>query len=464
MTRRPQRPMKNLASVVALLLSVSAWGCTRPAASEGAPVQPAAPAPVPTPALAKTTPSTTPGQAAGPARPKEPLNVILLTIDSMRADMPWAGYDKAIAPHLTEFAKECVVYENHRSVSSYTAQTVATLLSGRYASTLYRTGTFFTNYSDANEWVTEPLQAKGVRTMAVQAHLYFDRASGLKQGFDIWRMVPGLVWNAQTDENVTGAKSVDAMVSLLADPANTKGQFFLWNHLMDPHDKYVKHEESPDFGKDNRGRYDSEMWFVDQQLGRFFEFAKKQPWWGRTAVIISADHGEAFGDHGMHKHAFEIWEVLTRVPLLVYAPGAAPRRVSASRSHIDIAPTIADLMGQEPLPTFQGKSLAPDLYGSGEPENREPILLELAEDTNNAARRAVVVAGNKLIQWDSGKKALFHLTSDPTEAHDVLKDEPKLAQELSAVLDAKFGALPVVRPYGGNKLKSGKSADGPKGP
>jgi choline-sulfatase len=460
--------MKNSVSVLALALAVSAWGCDRPAHSEKTPAQeapaPSAPAPAPRTTDAGAAPGATASRAPGPTRPKEPLNVILLTIDSMRADMPWAGYGKAIAPNLTEFAKGCVVYENHRSVSSYTAQTVATLLSGRYASTLYRTGTFFTNYSDANEWVTEPLQAKGVRTMSVQAHLYFDRASGLKQGFDIWKMVPGLVWNAQTDENVTGAKSVDAMVSLLEDPANTKGQFFLWSHLMDPHDKYVKHEESPDFGKDNRGRYDSEMWFVDHHLGRFFEFAKKQPWWEKTVVMISADHGEAFGDHGMHKHAFEIWDVLTRVPLLVHAPGATPRRITAARSHVDIAPTIADLMGQSPLPSFQGKSLAPDLYDASEPENREPILLELAEDTNNAARRAVVLAGNKLIQWDSGKKALFHLASDPGEERDVSREEPKLVEELSKLLEAKFGALPVVKPYGGSKLKSGKSADGPKGP
>src|SRR5687768_16817890 len=84
--------------------------------------------------------------APAPTRPAEPLNVLFLTVDALRSDMPWAGYDKPIAPNLTALAAESVVYENHRSVSSYTAQTVATWLSGRYASTLYRTGMFFTNY------------------------------------------------------------------------------------------------------------------------------------------------------------------------------------------------------------------------------------------------------------------------------------------------------------------------------
>ncbi len=397
-------------------------------------------------------------------RPKEPLNVILLTVDAMRADMPWNGYDKPIAPNLTKLAERSVVYENHRSVSSYTAQTVATLMTGRYASTLYRTGVFFTNYFDDNEWITEGMQQKGIRTMSVQAHLYFDRASGLKQGYDVWKMVPGLTWNAQTDESVTSDKSIPEIITLLSDPANTKGQFFLWSHLMDPHDVYVKHEESPDFGKDNRGRYDSEMWYVDSWIGKLLEFVEKQPWAEKTAIVVSADHGEAFGEHGMYKHAFEIWEVLTRVPLIVSAPGAEPKRISAPRNHVDVAPTIVDLMGLSALEGFQGETLVPEIYGAEEPKSREPILLELSEDTNNGARRAVVLGDYKLISFDGGaRKMLFNLKTDPGEEKDLAKDEKAKFDELDALLKAEFDKLPTVAPFGGNKLKSGKLATGPKG-
>jgi len=428
------------------------------------------------PAPEKVTPPPTPSPSASGAavpsappapattRPAVPQNVLLLTVDALRSDMPWAGYDKPIAPHLTALAAESVVYENHRSVSSYTAQTVATWLSGRYASTLYRTGMFFTNYFDTNTWITEAMQKKGIATAAVHAHLYFDRAPGLRQGFDEWKMVPGLSWNAQTDESVTGEKSAAAIIELLSDPARTGKQFFLWSHLMDPHDQYVKHEGSPDFGKDNRGRYDSEVWFTDQQVGKILDFAKKQPWWDRTVVIISADHGEAFGEHGMYKHAFELWEVLTRVPLLVRAPGAKPQRIAAARTHLDIAPTILDVMQVPPLAGFQGKSLAPEIYGEKPAESRVPIVLELAEDSNNPARRAIVVGSRKLIVFDSGKKALFDLDQDPGELVDLAEKEPARVAELSAQLDAYFAKLPVVMPFGGNKLRSGRIAGGPKGP
>lgn len=398
------------------------------------------------------------------ARPKQPLNVLLLTIDALRADMPWTTYDKPIAPNLTALAKESVVYENHRSISSYTAQTVATMMSGRYASTLYRTGVFFTNYFDSNEWITEAMQEKGIRTMAVHAHLYFDRAPGLKQGFDIYNMVPGLTWNAQTDESITSHKSIPEIIKLLENPENTKGQFFLWTHLMDPHDQYVKHEESPDFGTDNRGRYDSEVWYTDMWLGKLFEFAKKQPWWENTAIIISADHGEAFGEHGMFKHAFEVWDVLTRVPLIVKAPGAEPRVISEPRTHIDLAPTIMDLMRLQPLEGFQGKTLVPEIYGESAPESREPLLLELSEDTNNPARRAIIEGDYKLIVSESWKKQLFNLKDDPGEEKDLAEQMPDKVKELEGKLKQQFDALPVIAPFGGNKLKSGKIANGPKGP
>jgi choline-sulfatase len=422
------------------------------------------PAAVPQASMPSPEPKPAEPEAPKEARPEKPLNVLLLTVDALRADMPWTTYDKDIAPNLTALAKESVVYENHRSVSSYTAQTVATMMTGRYASTLYRTGLFFTNYFDSNDWITEAMQQKGIVTMAVHAHLYFDRAPGLKQGFDHYKMVPGLTWNAQTDESVTSQKSIPEIIKLLSDEANTKGQFFLWSHLMDPHDEYVKHAESPDFGKDNRGRFDSEVWYTDMWLGKLFEFAQKQPWWENTAIIISADHGEAFGEHGMYKHAFEIWEVLTRVPLIVKAPGALPKVIKEPRTHIDLAPTIVDLMGLPPLPGFQGKTLAPEIYGQEEPKSREPLLLELAEDSNNPARRAIVLGDYKLIVFDGFKKMLFNLKDDPGEEKDLAKEMPDKLKELDDMLKAEFEKLPVIKPFGGNKLRSGKIADGPKGP
>jgi arylsulfatase A-like enzyme len=397
---------------------------------------------------------------------QKPLNIVLITIDSMRQDMPWAGYPKPIAPNLTRFAAESVVYTHAYSVSSYTAKSVGAFLTSRYPSTLYRSGWFFTDYAKSNLFLAEVLHENGVRTMGMHAHLYFGRGKQLDQGFDVWELVPGITFDATTDKNVTSDKMTDIGIRVLGDPANTgTGKpFFAWMHYMDPHDEYMKHPESPDFGKGNRGRYDSEVFFTDLHVGRLLDFMKKQPWWDRTAVIVSADHGEAFGEHGMYKHAFWLWECLTRVPLVVHAPGATPRRIDEKRSLIDLAPTILDLTGNAVPPTFVGRSLAPEIFGKEAPGGRDPIVLDLPEDSTNPQVRAIVSGHDKLIVYGPAHAELYDLDADPGELHDLAKQEPEKLAAMRAKFDEAWNGIVYIEPYGGNKLRGGGTANGPMAP
>jgi arylsulfatase A-like enzyme len=442
-----------------------AFGCQRREPSvdglAGADVaQPAAPVQAGAPAEENGRSVT----AAAPlARPREPLNVLLLSVDALRADMPWSGYPREVAPNLSVLARESAVWAAHRSVASYTAQTVATLLSGQYASSVYRDGYFFTGFSEHNVFFTETLQARGIKTVGVHAHMYFGKDKGLGQGFDVWETVPGISFDAQTDNHVTSPKSAARIMEILAQPEYRTRQFFLWSHFMDPHDKYILHEEAPNFGKKNRDRYDSEVFFTDLWLGKLLEFARAQPWWSRTAVIITGDHGEAFGEHGMYKHAFDLWDVLVRVPLIIRAPGAAPIRITRARTHIDLAPTILDLMGVPPLEQFAGRSLVPEMYGAA--AEASPVLLELAEDSHNPGLRAVVDGDYKLIvQARGGAPRLFNLRDDPGELNNLARSEPEKLAELSAALERGFREVPNVEPYGGMKLHGGRRAGGHDGP
>jgi arylsulfatase A-like enzyme len=399
-------------------------------------------------------------------RPAEPLNVLFLTIDSMRADMPWTNYERKIAPTLTAFAHESVIYENAYAVASYTAKSVGTMLSGRYPSSLYRSGSFFTKYSDANLFFPELLQQRGVRTLAGHAHLYFDRGKNLRQGFDVWKLVPGLTWNNSTDESITSPKLTDLAIEMLKQPQNTGGKFFMWLHYMDPHDQYVQHAESPRWGRRNRDRYDSEMFFTDLHIKRLFSYCKAQPWYKRTAVIISSDHGEAFGEHRMYKHAFALWEILTHVPVIIRAPGAQPRRIKARRSHIDLAPTIIDLMGLPPNANFVGKSMVPEVYGAT-PDNREPIVLDLPADTNNPPTRAIIAGDYKLIvDLVGGGFRLYDLKRDKAELRNLALDKRFRSKfsEMRALYEKTWKKIPQITPFGGNKLVGGKRANGPEGP
>lgn len=395
----------------------------------------------------------------------EPMNVLMLTIDALRGDMPWVGYSRPIAPNLTQYAQSGVVYTRAYSVASYTAQSVAAWLSGQFASTLYRTGVFFTSYSKANTFFPEVLQDQGVKSLGWFGHLYFGRGKGLERGFSVWETAPGITFDPQTDNHVTSDKMFDLGVKILGNPANTSGQFFAWAHFGDPHDQYIKHKEAPDFGNKNRDRYDNEVWFTDFYVGKLIEWAKTQPWWSHTVVIISADHGEVFGEHGQYRHAFELWEPLVHVPLIVMGPGIKPQRTDALRSLIDIAPTIVDFLGKPPLPQFAGQSLVPELRGLEPAHSREHIEMELTEDTNNPQRRAVIAGNFKLLVRGYDESfSLFDVATDPGEEHDLAKTEPAKLTEMKALYKQAFSKIPSVKPYGGMKLASGKTADGTAGP
>ncbi|MBM4357653.1 MAG: sulfatase [Deltaproteobacteria bacterium] len=387
----------------------------------------------------------------------------------MRADMPWQGYPRDVAPNLTRLARESVVYPRAYAASSYTARSVAALLSGKFPSQLYRNGSFFAEYSKENEFFPERLQANGVRTLAGHAHFYFDpsRGKNLDQGFDVWRLVPDLKVNNTTDVSITGDKHTDLAIAMLSESANTSGPFFLWLHYMDPHDQYRVHPESPRFGSRARDLYDGEIFYTDLQVERLLAFARTQPWWDNTAIIVSADHGEAFGEHRMFRHAFALWEVLTRVPLFIKAPGAAPKVIEARRSDIDLAPTILDLLGVPATPEHVGRTLVPEVYGLEPPGDREPIVTDLPADSNNPPTRAIVKGDHKLIVGGEGESlALYDLAKDPGEFSNLAADRAHavVRAELKRLFDETWRRLTRVNPYGGGKLTGGGFATGPKGP
>jgi arylsulfatase A-like enzyme len=454
-------------ALTALVAATSLVAChDGPGGQQGAPPPSASAAsPSGSPAAATAAPASL-AVPPKPAGPPGPLNVILLTIDSMRADMPWAGYARPIAPNLTKLAAESVVYTHAYSVSSYTAKSVGAFSTGRYPSTLYRSGYFFTDYSKADLFLAEVLHDHGIRTIGVHSHLYFGKGKGLEQGFDVWELVPGITFDPETDKNVTSDKMTDLGIRLLGDPANTGHPFFAWLHYVDPHDQYVKHAESPDFGKTNRDRYDSEIYFTDYHVGRLLEWCKGQPWWPRTAVIVSADHGEAFGEHGVYKHAFWLWDVLTHVPLMVHAPGAKPLTIDMNRSQVDLAPTILDLMGVREVPeSFVGRTLVPEVYGEQAPDDRDPIVLDLPEDSHNPDVKAIIQGTSKLIVYgETKRRELYDLASDPGELHDLSKTDPEKLASMNAEFERTWASIPVVAPYGGAKLRQGGIAKGPMGP
>jgi arylsulfatase A-like enzyme len=404
-----------------------------------------------------SAPPSVAAHAADAGKPKEvgpprDLNLLLITVDCLRADMPWAGYPRPIAPNLTALEKKSVSYTNAYSLSSYTSMSLGGLLGGRYPGEMKRDGNFFGKYRD-NVMFPERLQAAGIRTMTAHAHLYFRKeAAGFDRGFDIYELVPKLKWNSTTDENITSPDSEKLAEKMLGDPANTSGRFFAWYHFLDPHDQYQRHPGIELFGHKARDLYDGEVTFTDQYIGKLLEFVAHQPYASRTAVIVSADHGEVFGEHGQYRHAFELWQPLIRVPLMFVVPGAEPKHIDTNRSHIDLAPTILDLMGV-PHDGMEGQSLVPEIFGTAPAEARD-VIVDLPRTSDSDRRRAIIHDHYKLIAYgDDARYEVYDIEADPDESHSLQRTDREKFDEMVALYKSKKKDIHDVKPYACRTLK-----------
>jgi arylsulfatase A-like enzyme len=383
-----------------------------------------------------------------------PYNVLLITIDSLRADMPWAGYARPIAPRLASLYARSVAFENAYSTSSFTSKSIPGLLTGRLPSELVRTGAFFTRYLSADQFVCKHLGAEGIPCVGGHAHMYFGpNQSGFETGFQSWKIVPGITFDYQKDPYVTSDKLTPLAIGMLTDAGKHAAEpsakpFFAWFHYMDPHDEYIGHTESPHFGKRLRDLYDEEVFFTDMWIGKLLDFVESQPWSKKTVIFVTADHGEAFGEHGATRHAHEVWEELVHVPLFVYVPGGKPRVISASRGAADLAPTFVELLGAKNVPALPGTSLVAELRG-GAPVERD-VVVDLPEDEYNERRRAFIHDRKKLIAFGQDVRfALYDLATDPHENNDLIRAEPDLAKDMRARYREASASIKEVPPRGG---------------
>jgi arylsulfatase A-like enzyme len=391
--------------------------------------------------------------------------VILITVDTWRADVGFLGYPKPITPNLDKLAAKGAVFERAYSMASYTGKCIGPMLIGRYPGETLRDGTHFNKYEPKNLFVTERVKEAGYHTFGAAGHWYFRPWSGVTQGMDLFDVTSVPPTMTDNDTTVTSEQITNVALKLFQDPEHTAKPFFMWVHYFDPHAQYVPHPEGPDFLGEARGgaaqtraAYDSEVWFVDKHVGRLLDAVAASNVADKTAIIVTADHGEAFGEHNMSWHGMEIWEPLVHVPLLVYVPGKAPKRVAQKRSHIDIAPTILELT-QTPLQTgdaavtegteLRGRSLISDITGTDAPEERD-VYLDMPAGPFNLQRRALITGsspGLKLLHFGGNQYSLFDLKADPDEKTDLAQDKERLKTAVDAMARLRAGLVEIeVKP------------------
>ncbi len=429
----------------------------------------------PSTAAAKSSAKPRPPDSGAPAgtkpkpdsgRPKAPtlapMNVVLILVDSLRWDMPWNGYKRPIAPFLTRFEKEVVSYPRAYAISSSTSKSVLPMLAGKYPSEMQRGGYFFTYWYPQNLSLTEILAAQDMYSLGVFSHAYFFPATGVTQGFSKAYTLPKTVLNNLSNENITSERITDATKRFLRRPnivdQTGSKRFFAYVHYMDPHSPYLHHKDRPVWGTQPRDYYDQEVHYADEHLERLVTWIRRQPFGKQTAIIISADHGESFGEHGHLKHGYEVWEELVRVPLFIWFPGIKPRRILTPRGHIDLCRTILDLMGQEAPSDVRGKSLVPELLGA-EAAPRT-VVVDLPRDNLQDRRRALIDGEHKLIiAGDDKRFLLFNVVEDPRERKNLAAMD-KVNLERMTALHRKLEKDIVIAEVRGDKPKLRNAPEG----
>jgi arylsulfatase A-like enzyme/cytochrome c-type biogenesis protein CcmH/NrfG len=286
-------------------------------------------------------------------------NVILITIDTLRADY-LSCYKKGTAqtPNLDQLALEGIRFEQCIAQNPLTLPSHTSILSATYPLHHRVRDNGGLRAPEQLELISEVLKKEGMTTSAFIAAYVLHSKWGLNQGFDHYSDDFDL-----TRFKLTGTVLEKRAEIVLEDArkwisAHKEEPFFSWIHLFDPHADY---EPPPPYDKkypDNP--YAGEVEYTDAQLGRFFKFLKEQGLYENSLIIVTSDHGEGLWDHGERSHGFFVYGSTVRVPLIIRAPERFPvKTVNRMVELVDIAPTILDFLGVDIPKSYQGASLLP---------------------------------------------------------------------------------------------------------
>jgi arylsulfatase A-like enzyme len=388
----------------------------------------------------------------------ESASIVLVTVDTLRADrLGCYGYYRKTTPGLDRFASESVVFENAVTPMATTLPAHVSLMTGTLPG---RHGVFHNLTSraptlqEAGELRTlaQMLARKGYLTAAFVSATPVKDHTGLDAGFQHF--------DQPQDRERRAADTTDEAIEWLADDA--RGAFFLWVHYFDPHDPYdppprfrgrfdtgpplidfleargVRDYDAKILGLNNR--YDGEVLYLDTQIRRLFDAIRAAGLWDASAIVFTADHGEALGQHEWIGHG-RIYNEQIFVPLIVKLPageGTAGTRVARFASLIDVVPTLVGRLGL-PIDARDAAQLEGiDLF---DPETaRESVFSErVHRDRGWEPGRKYTLTGPdwKYHLLTEGEDELYDMRSDRFESRNVLGDHP----EIAALLRERISAI-----------------------
>jgi len=286
--------------------------------------------------------------AASPHAVKPATNVVLVTIDTVRADhVGCYGGKEAQTPTLDSLARDGVVFERAISQVPLTWPSHAVILTGMYP---FQNGVQdFTGQPLAPQLrsVAQAFKQNGYRTGAVVSAFVLDRSWGLARGFDFYDDAFSPEQFKNRDLGLVDRKAGESVThALVWLQKNSKRPFFFWLHLYDPHSPYDPPE--PYHTQYHTHLYDGEIAYADHELGRLISWLKRSQLYDRSLIVVLSDHGESLGEHGEREHGFFVYNSTVHIPLIVKPPtnsGFRTARVLRPVETTSVAPALLGVAG-----------------------------------------------------------------------------------------------------------------------
>jgi len=361
-----------------------------------------------------------------PAPVPADLDLLLVTIDTLRADhLGCYGYPRPTSPVIDALAAEGALFENGWAHAPSTRYSMPAIAAGRWPSAIsWDESIWWPRLGPDVRTTAQALHDAGYFTGGMFSFNYFALADhrGFERGMDEYhaeRATLHVAVNGPMESRGSSSREITDDAIAFVD-AHRARKFFLWIHYYDPHLSYETHPEVPPFGTSRVDGYDGEIRFTDLHLGRLIAHLREIGLWGRTAVVLTGDHGEGFGEHGVTEHGFDLYPAQTKVPFIVRVPGIAPRRVRAPVGHVDIAPTLVNLARGAAEPSFIGRSLVPDVAGPPAADTDTRTVFQ--EVTSERGKKRALVTTTRHLIWNAAPgdtTECYDRTRDPSDDHDI---------------------------------------------
>jgi arylsulfatase A-like enzyme/predicted Zn-dependent protease len=382
------------------------------------------------------------GRGAGTTIPGGP--IVFISIDTLRADrLPAYGYRGILTPSIDRLVADGILFENAYAHSPQTLPSHTSILSGELPFEHGVRDNVGFNVKAGQRFLQHALKDAGFDTGGFVSAYVLREQVGFNQGFDTFDdELPAVSPEQPLGQVQRGGEQTMAAAMRWVD-GRASAKFFLFAHIYEPHTPYT-----PPARFTSADPYDGEVAYADEIVGTLLDHLRTKGLYDQATIVLTSDHGEGLGDHGEEEHGIFLYRETTQVPLIVKLPGSegAGRRVAAPVQHIDVAPTVLDLVDKADGLAVRGRSLLPVMRGEGTLAAASIYSESLSPRYHFGWSELYALSDDRYRLIRAPKDELYDLAQDPNELTSIAAQRTQVTGAMRSALDGIIASADVTAP------------------